>query len=84
MREFVSEVYILHHPTRIGRGYEPVIHVETISESVTFDPEREFMMAGESGTVRIRFKYRPYHVYKGQRFIFREGKSKGVGTILSV
>jgi elongation factor 1-alpha len=84
VREFVSEVYILHHPTRIGRGYEPVIHVETISESVTFDPEREFMMAGESGTVRIRFKYRPYHVYKGQRFIFREGKSKGVGTILSV
>jgi elongation factor 1-alpha len=74
----------LHHPTRIGRGYEPVIHVETISESVTFDPEREFMMAGESGIVRVRFKYRPYHVYTGQKFIFREGKSKGVGTILNV
>lgn len=84
VREFVSEVYILHHPTRIGRGYEPVIHIETISESVTFDPEREFMMAGESGIARIRFKYRPYHVYRGQKFIFREGKSKGVGTILSV
>jgi len=84
VREFVGEVYILHHPTRIGRGYEPVIHIETISESVTFDPEREFMMAGESGIVRVRFKYRPYHVYTGQKFIFREGKSKGVGTILNV
>ena len=84
IREFLSEVYILHHPTRIGRGYEPVIHIETISESVTFNPEREFMMAGESGKVTIRFKYRPYHVYAGQKFIFREGKSKGVGKILDV
>ena len=84
VREFVSEVYILQHPTRIGRGYEPVIHIETISESVTFHPESEFMMAGESGKVRIRFKYRPYHVYAGQKFIFREGKSKGIGKILNV
>jgi elongation factor 1-alpha len=74
----------LQHATRIARGYEPVIHIETISESVTFDPEREFLMAGESGKVRIRFKYRPYHIYAGQKFIFREGKSKGIGTILSV
>ncbi|MDD1721101.1 MAG: GTP-binding protein [Euryarchaeota archaeon] len=84
IREFLSEVYVLHHPTRIGHGYEPVIHIETISESVTFDPEREFMMAGEYGKVTVRFKYRPYHVYAGQKFIFREGKSKGVGKILSV
>jgi elongation factor 1-alpha len=84
VREFISEVYILQHPTRIGRGYEPVIHIETISESVTFYPESEFMMAGESGKARIRFKYRPYHVYAGQKFIFREGKSKGIGTVLNV
>ncbi|MGZ4901873.1 MAG: GTPBP1 family GTP-binding protein [Halobacteriota archaeon] len=84
VREFLSEVYVLHHPTRIGHGYEPVIHIETISESVTFDPEREFMMAGEHGKVVVRFKYRPYHVYAGQKFIFREGRSKGVGKILSV
>ncbi len=84
VREFLSEVYILHHPTRIGHGYEPVIHIETISESVTFNPEREFMMAGEYGKVIVRFKYRPYHVYAGQKFIFREGKSKGVGKILGV
>ncbi len=84
IREFLSEVYVLHHPTRIGCGYEPVIHIETISESVTFHPEREFMMAGEHGKVIVRFKYRPYHVYAGQKFIFREGESKGVGKILSV
>lgn len=84
VRDFISEVHILHHATRIARGYEPVIHIETISESVTFDLENEFMMAGESGKVRIHFKYRPYHVYAGQKFIFREGKSKGIGKILNV
>jgi elongation factor 1-alpha len=40
------------------------------------------MMAGQRGKARMRFKFRPYVVHAGQKFIFREGKSKGVGRVL--
>jgi len=82
---FEADVYVFTHPTRIKRGYEPVIHIETISETVVFeDMEKEYMKAGDRGRVKIRFKYNPQFVYEGQKFIFREGRSKGMGEIVFV
>jgi elongation factor 1-alpha len=81
--EFDAEILILNHPTRIGIGYEPVIHLETICEAIeVVRLDKDYMMAGQQGRARIRFKFRPYVVEPGQKFIFREGKSKGVGRVL--
>jgi elongation factor 1-alpha len=83
--EFEADVFVFSHPTRIRRGYEPVIHIETISETVVFEEmDREYMKAGDRGKVRIRFKYNPQFVYEGQKFIFREGRSKGMGEIVRI
>ena len=80
--EFDADVFVFSHPTLIKRGYEPVVHLETISETVIFeDMEKDYMKAGDRGFVKIRFKYNPQFVFEGQKFIFREGKSKGVGEI---
>ncbi|AEA47504.1 GTPBP1 family GTP-binding protein [Archaeoglobus veneficus] len=80
--EFEADVVVFTHPTRIKPGYEPVMHVETISEAVVFEEmDREYLKAGDRGRVRIRFKYHPHCVFEGQKFIFREGRSKGVGEI---
>jgi elongation factor 1-alpha len=84
VRSFEAEVMVLNHPTRIGTGYEPVIHLETISEAVVFDPEGGQLLPGDTGSARVEFKFRPYLVEEGQRFVFREGRSKGVGTVTSV
>lgn len=82
-REFEAEILILNHPTRIGVGYEPVIHLETICEAIeVVGLDTGYMMAGQRGRARMRFKFRPYVVEPGQKFIFREGKSKGVGRVL--
>ncbi len=84
VREFEAEVMVLNHPTRIGTGYEPVVHLETISETAVFEPEGGHLLPGDKGTTTVRFKFRPYLVEEGQRFVFREGQSKGVGTVTSV
>jgi elongation factor 1-alpha len=84
VRSFGAEVMVLNHPTRIRSGYEPVIHLETISEAVVFHPDGGQLLPGDTGTARIEFKFRPYLVEEGQRFVFREGRSKGVGTVTSV
>jgi elongation factor 1-alpha len=84
VREFEAEVMVLNHPTRIGDGYEPVVHLETVSEAAAFHPEDGQLLPGDTGRTRVRFKFHPYLVEEGQRFVFREGRSKGVGTVTSV
>jgi len=82
-RSFEAEVMVLNHPTRIREGYEPVVHLETLSETAIFAPEGGKLLPGDTGTTDIEFKFRPYFIEEGQRFVFREGASKGVGTVLS-
>ncbi|PSP36974.1 GTP-binding protein [Halobacteriales archaeon QH_2_66_30] len=84
VREFEAEVMVLNHPTRIDDGYEPVVHLETVSEAAAFYPSDGQLLPGDSGTATVRFKFHPYVVEEGQRFVFREGRSKGVGTVTGV
>jgi elongation factor 1-alpha len=84
VREFEAEVMVLNHPTRIGDGYEPVVHLETVSEAAAFHPEGGQLLPGDAGKTRVRFKFRSYLVEEGQKFVFREGSSKGVGTVTDI
>jgi elongation factor 1-alpha len=84
VRSFEAEVMVLNHPTRINEGYEPVVHLETVSEAAVFHPEGGQLLPGDTGTATVEFKFRPYLVEPGQRFVFREGQSKGVGTVVEV
>ncbi len=83
--QFEANVAILNHPTRVARGYEPIIHLETVSETVTLEPlEQEFLSAGDRGRVKMSFKYFPHYIEEGMKFIFREGRSKGIGVVTKV
>ncbi|MBV0924857.1 GTP-binding protein [Halomicroarcula limicola] len=84
VREFEAEVMVLNHPTRIGEGYEPVVHLETVSEAASFRPEGGQLLPGDAGATTVEFKFRSYFVEEGQKFVFREGRSKGVGTVTDV
>ncbi|GCC11654.1 selenocysteine-specific elongation factor [archaeon] len=85
VKSFEANVAILNHPTRIAEGYEPIIHLETISETVTIEPlEKDFLAAGDRGRVRMSFKYSSYYIEEGMKFIFREGRSKGIGVVTRV
>ena len=81
VRSFEAEVMVLNHPTRIGSGYEPVVHLETISEAAKFYPAEGQLLPGDAGQTTVEFKFRPYLIEEGQKFVFREGRSKGVGTV---
>jgi elongation factor 1-alpha len=82
VREFDADVAILVHPTTIKEGYECITHIETIAETTCFRPlNHEYLSVGDTGQIRMRFKYHPFAIREGQKLIFREGKSKGVGTV---
>jgi elongation factor 1-alpha len=84
VREFEADVMVLNHPTRIRDGYEPVVHLETVSEAARFYPAEGSLLPGDSGQATVQFKFRSYLVEAGQKFVFREGTSKGVGTVTDV
>jgi elongation factor 1-alpha len=85
VKSFEAEILVLNHPTRIASGYEPVFHDQTVAESVKFELlDKEYLKSGDVGKVRMTFRYKPQFVQEGDRFVFREGKTKGIGTITKI
>ncbi|MCD6371158.1 MAG: GTP-binding protein [Candidatus Aenigmarchaeota archaeon] len=85
VKEFEAEIYVLSHPTKIKTGYEPVFHCHTISQTVkVYLIDKKYLKAGEYGKVKMKFKYRPQYIKEGDKFIFREGKTKGIGVVKKI
>lgn len=85
VREFSAEVLVLYHGTTIREGYEPVLHCETIRQAArVLSIDSPIIRTGDRAKIRFRFMYHPEYIKVGARFIFREGRTKGLGRILSV
>uniref|UniRef100_A0A5S6QJ33 Tr-type G domain-containing protein n=1 Tax=Trichuris muris TaxID=70415 RepID=A0A5S6QJ33_TRIMR len=80
--EFEAEVLVLHHPTTIGVRYQAMLHCGSVRQTVKIvEMSKDFMRTGDKAQVRFRFLKNPEYLYPGQRLIFREGRTKAVGTI---
>ncbi|MEW5309068.1 MAG: hypothetical protein WDW38_000979 [Sanguina aurantia] len=81
--EFEADIAILTHSTTIQPRYQAVIHCEIIRQAarvVAMDKER--LRSGDRACVRFRFIQRPEYVTIGTRFVFREGRTKGIGIVV--
>jgi GTPase len=80
---FEAEIRILYHSTTISNNYEPVIHSQTVRQSARIvSIDRDALRTGDHAVVRFHFLYRPEYMHEHQRIIFREGRTKGIGTVL--
>lgn len=79
---FEADVTILYHSTTITTNYEPVIHSPTVRQSarITYVAQ-EVLRTGDHSLVHFHFLYRPEFMKVGQRLIFREGRTKGIGVV---
>ncbi|KAL9618054.1 MAG: hypothetical protein Q9160_007183 [Pyrenula sp. 1 TL-2023] len=81
-REFVAEVLILSHATTIRPRYQAMLHVGPVSQTCAIiDIDREFIRTGDRATVAFRFVQRPEYLAIGDRILFREGRTKGLGIV---
>mmetsp|Transcript_34634 Transcript_34634/g.87650 ORF Transcript_34634/g.87650 Transcript_34634/m.87650 type:complete len:638 (-) Transcript_34634:745-2658(-) len=81
--EFDADIAILTHATTIQPRYQAVIHCEIIRQAarvVAMDCER--LRSGDRACVRFRFMQRPEYVPLNSRFVFREGRTKGIGIVI--
>lgn len=82
--EFDADIAILTHSTTIQPRYQAVIHCEIIRQAarvVAMDTER--LRSGDRACVRFRFLQRPEYITPGTRFVFREGRTKGIGVVVA-
>ncbi|KAI9846963.1 MAG: hypothetical protein M1837_003319 [Sclerophora amabilis] len=83
--EFVAEVLILSHATTIRTKYQAMLHVGPVSQTCAIiDIDREYIRTGDRATVAFHFVQRPEYLAVGDRLLFREGRTKGLGIVKAV
>ncbi|BAM79763.1 conserved GTP binding protein of unknown function [Cyanidioschyzon merolae strain 10D] len=80
--EFEADVALMYHSTSVRAGYQPIVHCSTIRQAaqVTW-MDRDVVRMGERARAQFRFLYRPEWLRVGDRFCFREGRTKGIGHV---
>ena len=76
---------ILSHATTIKTKYQAMLHVGPVSQTCEIiDIDRAFIRTGDRATVAFRFIQRPEYLAIGDRILFREGRTKGLGIVKAV
>jgi hypothetical protein len=62
-----------------------MLHVGPVSQTCAIiDIDRSFIRTGDRALVAFRFVQRPEYLAPGDRLLFREGRTKGLGIVKSV
>ena len=62
-----------------------MLHVGPVSQTCSIiDIDRSFIRTGDRALVAFRFVQRPEYLAPGDRLLFREGRTKGLGIVTSV
>jgi len=80
--EFDADVLVLHHPTTISTRYQAMVHCGSLRQTATIiHMDQPHLRTGDKATCRFRFIKSPEYIHIGTKMIFREGRTKAVGTI---
>ncbi|KAK7493333.1 hypothetical protein BaRGS_00015459 [Batillaria attramentaria] len=83
--EFEGEILVLHHPTTISVRYQAMVHVGSVRQTATIiQMTSQHLRTGDKALVRFRFIKNPEYLKPGMRLVFREGRTKAVGTITNL
>lgn len=87
-REFVADTMVLYHTTTIRPGYEAMVHCRTIRQQAKItrilDSNQSALRTGDRARVIFRFLFQSEYLLEGDRFVFREGRTRGIGVIRSI
>lgn len=83
--EFEAEILVLHHPTTISPNYQAVVHCGSIRQTASIlSMNMPHMRTGDKALCHFRFIKNPEYLRLESRLIFREGRTKAVGTITKI
>jgi GTPase len=93
VKKFKAKINVLHHSTTIKTGYTPIIHCGPIRQCAKLIIENEnkdehkdenlsVLRVGSNSIVEFEFIYHTEFLENNMTFFFRDGTTKGIGTIL--
>ena len=83
--QFSANIEVLHHSTVISPKYTPVVHCGTVRQSAKIIlQENQILQTGNRAEVKFRFLKHPEFIEPGMTFFFREGTTRGFGTVTEI
>ncbi|KAL5254369.1 hypothetical protein ACHWQZ_G013977 [Mnemiopsis leidyi] len=86
VEEFTAEIYILQHTSssKLKKGFEATVFIDSIRQTVEIiDMDRE-ITTGQKTKVKLKFVQFPDVISIGSRLFFRNGRTKGMGTVVGI
>ena len=86
IRHFDANIKILHGATTISEGYQGVVHMGGVRQTVQVIKifNKNVLRAGDEDTIRFKFRYGVELIEKGSKLMIREGNTKCLGHITKV
>lgn len=83
---FQAKVTVLYHATGISEGFQATVHIGHIRQTAIIIGifAIKCLHTNDRDSVLFQFKRHPEFVCVGQRILFRNGNSKGIGEITQV
>ena len=84
VRTFKANIKILHHSSTISNNYQAVIHTGQVRQAARLKilDDLDYLRTGDNAKVEFTFVSYPEYVEKGNTIFFRDGSTKGFGTII--
>lgn len=86
VEEFIAEIYILQHSSssKLKVGFEATVFIDSIRQTVEIVKMEREITTGQKAKVRLKFVQYPDLIAVGSRLFFRNGRTKGMGTIVDI
>jgi len=83
---FQAQVSLLFHPTEIVRGFRTTVHVGNVRQTAVIEAIEPLgpIRTNDAALVSFRFIRNPEYLRVGFRLLFRDGRTKGIGTVTSI
>jgi len=82
---FTATILVLHHPTTINEGYQPVVHCGNIRQTATImKMSKHRLRSGDSALIDLKFLLHPEYLHSGRAVIIREGSTKCIGKVIAL
>lgn len=85
---FQATVLILYHATAIFPGFQTTVHVGNVRQTCVIegimDVKDRGLQTNDTASVLFRFVSHPEYLHVGMQLLFREGRTKGIGTITQI
>lgn len=82
-RRFEGSCLVLYHNSLITTRYQAMMHIGAVRQTVQVEHivDKQAIRTGDRATLQLKFMKQAEYIHVGERFLFREGRTKALGVV---